>query len=136
MSRSASAMPSHLIVGPTNRVTPCSAKDISDRVALGRWAAPEFNKLLGRPGFDLIQEDEAGRIVLRASEGMSPQYAAAAFTEFAALLKGPDPPRFGVGALGSVWVDLTLAGKEVRLALEPSQAKAHNRWGILIILLE
>ena len=132
----ATAMPSHLIVGPDNKVTTHTARDVSDRIALGRWAAPEFNKLLGTPGFDLIQEDEAGRIVLRASEGMSPQYAAAAFTEFAALLKGPDPPRFGVGMLGSVWVDLILAGKSVRLALDPSQAKAHGRWGILLMPLE
>lgn len=129
-------MPSHLIVGPDNKVTSHTSRDISDRIALGRWAAPEFNKLLGTPGFDLIEQDEAGRIVLRASEGMSPQYAAAAFTEFAALLKGPDPPRFGVGMLGSVWVDLTLAGKHVRMALEPSHAQSHKRWGIMIISLE
>ena len=128
--------PSNLIADPNWRVPPQTSQQIAERLSLGRWAAPEFNKLLGTSGFDLIQEDEAGRLVLRASEGMSPQYAAAAFTEFAALLKGPDPPRFGVGMLGSVWVDLTLAGKHVRLALEPSQAKAHNRWGILIISLE
>ena len=133
MSRSATAMPSHLIVGPTNRVRSCSAKDVSDRVALGRWAAPEFNKLLSTRGFDLFRQQN---IVFAAQEGLSTEYTRAAYEGFGLLLREPDPPRFGVGALGSVWVDLILAGKSVRLSLDASQAKAHGRWGILLMPLE
>ena len=123
---------SHLIVSPDNRVTSCTAQDVSDRVALGRWAAPKFNKLLGTPGFDLFRPD----IALQAQSGLSMEYTRAAFEGLNTLLKGSDPPRFGVGMLGSVWVDLTLAGKEVRVALDPSQAKAHSRWGLLLMPLE
>ena len=133
MVRGTTEMPSHLIVGPDNRVRSCSAKDVSDRVALGRWAAPEFNKLLDTRGFDPFRQPN---IVFAAQEGLSKEYTRAAFEGFALLLKEPDPPRFGVGALGSVWVDLVLAGKSVRLALDPSQAKAHGRWGILLMPLE
>ena len=131
-------MASHLIVGPDNKVTPCTAQDVSDRVALGKWAAPEFNKLIGTRGFDLVKADEAGWVELQASEGMSPHYAADAFLELSSRLKHAErPPRFGVGMLGSVWVDLTLAGKLVRVALDPSRARPPTeKWSLLLIALE
>lgn len=123
---------SHMIVGPDNRVTSCTSQDVSDRVALGRWAAPKFNKLLGTRGFDLYRHD----IELRAQSGLSVEYTRAAYEGLGLLLKGPNPPRFGVGMLGSVWVDLTLAGKQVRVALDPSEAKERGRWGLLLMPLE
>ena len=132
MVHGATEMPSHLVVGPDNKVTPCTARDVSDRVALGRWAVVEFNKLLSTRGFDIDHKD----IELRAQKGLPMAYTEAAYEAFSGLLKGPDPPRFGVGMLGSVWVDLILAGKNVRLALDPSQAQAHGRWGILLMPLE
>jgi len=133
MVHGATEMPSHLVVGPDNKVTPCTAQDVSDRVALGRWAAPAFNKLLDTRGFDLFLQKN---IEFRAQAGLPVEYTRAAYEGFGLLLKEPDPPRFGVGMLGSVWVDLILAGKSVRLALDPSQAKAHGRWGILLMPLE
>ncbi len=128
--------PSNLIADPNWRVPPQSAQQIAERLSLGRWAAPEFNKLLGHPDFDLVRYDEAGTIQLKAREGTSPEFAAAAYTEFANLLRGPDPPRFAVGLFGSVWVDLRLAGKLVRLALEPTFDGVRRPWGIMMIPLE
>ena len=124
--------PSHLIVDPNGKVTPQSPQDIAERLALGKWAASEFNKLLSTPGFDFFN---AG-FELRAQHGVPVEYTRAAYEGFSLLLREPNPPRFGVGMFGSVWVDLILAGKSVRLALDPSQAKAHGRWGILLMPLE
>lgn len=122
-----------LIVGPDNRVSTCNSNDLSERVVFGRRIAPIFNRYLNKPGFDLHREQEEGTVVLKESSGISPEYAAAAYAEFNALLKGPSPPRFGVGMLGSVWVDLHLAGRVVRLALEVA---GNKKWGILLIALE
>jgi len=127
---------SHMIVGPDNKVTSCTAQDVSDRVALGRWGARKFNELIGTRGYDLIKANEAGFVDLNVQAGMTKEYGADAFMELSSRLKNAErPPRFGVGMLGSVWVDLTLAGKEVRVALDPSQAKAHGRWGLLLMPL-
>lgn len=124
-----------MIVGPDNKVASCRAQEMAERVALGRWATAEFNELLAHPRFDLIQYDEAGGIRLQAQNGTSPAFAAAAFTEFSGLLKRPNPPRFITGLFGSVWVDLTLAGTRVRLALDPSRDAKRKPWGLLLIPL-
>jgi hypothetical protein len=125
-----------MIAGPDNKVASCRAQEMAERVALGKWASAEFNELLAHPKFDLVQYDEAGWIRLQAQNGMSPAFAAAAFTAFRDLLKGPNPPRFITGLFGSVWVDVTLCGKRVRLALDPSRDAKRKPWGLLMIPLE
>ena len=120
------------IIGPDNKISTCDATDVSNRIVFGRRITVCFNKFLEKPGFDLHHEQEAGTVVLKASKGISSAYEAAAYAEFNDLLKGPDPPRVAVGMLGSVWVDLFLAGRLVRLALEAGK----TQWTLLLIALE
>ena len=125
-----------MLIGPGNGVQTHNAKAMAERVALGKWATIEFNELLAHPNFDLFRYDDTGWIRLKAQDGMSPAFAADAFNEFRGLLKRPNPPRFTAGLFGSVWVDLTLGGKRVRLALEPTRDAKRQPWGLLMIPLE
>jgi hypothetical protein len=111
-----------------------SGDHVMNRMELGQWAGRTFNHMLDSEGFDLLEEQRAGRIVVIPGQGMSKEFCATAFAELAKTVKAEkDPPRFGVGMIGSVWIqDHVIAGKMVRVCLDPSVARSQGRWGIML----
>ena len=86
-----------------------SHEEVLAKIAKGEAAAQEFNQLLD-DDTNLPFDSMEGRFLIKSPNDWA--WAKAAFYEWfdRSTGRGPDKPRFAVGDMGTVWVDLQLAG--------------------------
>ena len=106
-------------------------KEVAEKIRRGKLAADEFNKKLD-DGTNLMFDNFDGCFHVKSPN--DPAWAKAAWIEWAQTVegRGPDKPRFAVGDMGTVWMDLPLAGKShARVELKPERNE-HGHWTIII----
>ncbi len=115
-------------VGESETIVVTTPPHVGARIVNGKWGCAEMNRLLDEADFDLCAQHKLGRVHVQRFEWQDARWVTAAFRDFAAKVKSTNGPRFACAALGSVSVELQLAGKLARVSLDPLRAVREGVW--------